>query len=227
MTYNYPITLQLDGESALVVGGGKVAYRKVLALLECGADISLISPEIVEDFHPLLAEEKLTYYQRDFRKEDLDDIFLIIGATDDREVNSRIGSMAKEKNLLVNIVDQPEDCNFFVPAIHRAGSLTIAITTGGSSPALAGKIRRRLAKDYPEIYAEMMDWLADIRTFVKENLADPKRRRDILINLSFDIEELLMEGHRQEAIVRMDTFLSDIEGYSAFRAKFLKEYSQK
>ncbi|AZR73294.1 hypothetical protein BBF96_07785 [Anoxybacter fermentans] len=223
MYYHYPVALRLKGKVCLVVGGGQVAYRKVLSLLECGTKVKLVSPQLIEELRQLVEKGKVIYFQRKFTEKDLDGVFLVIGATDDRQVNSRIGELAQKRNLLVNIVDQPEDCNFIVPAIHRTGALTIAITTEGKSPALAGKIRRELAKYYPEVYGLALDWLGEIRSFVQTHLSDQRSRRKILISLASDLVELLKKGQIHQALERVQLSLADIPESE----KFIKELMSK
>jgi precorrin-2 dehydrogenase / sirohydrochlorin ferrochelatase len=140
----YPILVDLRGKRVLVVGGGKVAYRKIETLLEHGASVEVVARELC---HPLVElEEKgaISHKGRAFSEEHLDGVFLVIAATSDAALNRRVSEKAQHLGLLVNAVDQPSDCNFIVPSILRRGDLVIAVSTSGKSPALARKIREDL-----------------------------------------------------------------------------------
>lgn len=213
MHLHYPIALRLQGQPCLVVGGGQVAYRKALTLIDCGGMVRLVSPKLVPELAELVEADKVELAQREFQEKDLEDIFLVIGATDDREVNSRIGELARSHNLLTNIVDQPLDCNFIIPAIHRVGSLCMGVTTDGKSPALAGRIRRQLGETYREAYGIGLDWLGEIRTFLLSNETDPARRRELLITLGgFRLVELLEVSQVQEALDWICQLLTGLSG---------------
>lgn len=161
MSY-YPILLELEGKRALVVGGGKVAQRKVETLLEFGASIYIVSKELTSKLKKLLENGTIRLVGEEFREKHLDDVFLVTVATDDRQLNHKIGKSARERGLLVNTVDQPADCNFIVPSIVRRGDLLIAISTSGKSPALAKQIREQLEGQFGgeyEAFLILMGWL--------------------------------------------------------------------
>ncbi len=225
MYLHYPIALRLKGKECLVVGGGQVAFRKVISLLQSGAMVKVVSPKLIEEIETLVYDKKIIYEQREFIEADLNRVFLVIGATDQRLVNSRIGQLAQEQNILVNIVDQPEDCNFIVPAIHRAGGLSIAVTTDGKSPALAGKIRRALAEEYSDVYDIILEWLGDIRVFLLCHQADSIKRRKILIDLaSFELVKYLQAGQVKQALEMIKDYLSDMPEYELLLEKLTDKY---
>lgn len=227
MHLHYPIALRLQGQPCLVVGGGKVAYRKVMTLIDCGGKVRLVSPKLISELAELVEAGRIEFAQREFLEKDLEQIFLVIGATDDREVNSRIGELARRHNLLTNIVDQPLDCNFIIPAIHRVGSLCIGVTTDGKSPALAGKIRRQLSETYRDVYGIGLDWLGEIRTFLLNKETDPARRRELLITLGgLKIIELLEVGQVQEALDWIYQLLSDLQGVERLIADLYLIYDE-
>ncbi|MBW2096406.1 MAG: bifunctional precorrin-2 dehydrogenase/sirohydrochlorin ferrochelatase [Deltaproteobacteria bacterium] len=155
MSY-YPIFLNLSYKKALVVGGGLVAQRKVETLLEHGASTSVVSQKLTVRLKELAEEKKIQYLGPEFSEEYLDDMFLVIAATDDQELNHRVSLCAQERGLLVNAVDQPEDCNFIVPSIVRRGDLQVAISTSGKSPALARKLRQELEVQFGEEYEKLL-----------------------------------------------------------------------
>lgn len=168
----YP--LMLDGASvrALVVGGGSVAARKARALLEAGASVRLVAPEV----HPALAEldaARLTVEQRPFRPDDIGDATLVIAATSSREVNSEVAREARNRGRLVNVVDAPSEGNCTTPAVHRAGDLVIAVTAGGV-PAVAARVRDAIAAHYSARFAEAVLELSELRS---ELIATGRRER--------------------------------------------------
>ena len=137
----YPVFIDLKKKLSLVIGGGSVASRKVEQLLKAGARVRVISPELSELLREKLERGEIEYLQREYQRGDLEGVFLAIAATDDYRLNAQIAGEAEERGVLFNAVDQPELCNFIVPSIVERGDLLIAISTSGSSPSLAKKIR--------------------------------------------------------------------------------------
>ena len=164
----YPIFLQLEGKIALVVGGGKVAQRKVETLLRCGASIHIISKVLTDKLKRLINSSDVRFLGEEMRDEFLDDAFIVIAATDDKKLNSEVSLSARNRGLLVNAVDQPADCNFIVPSIVRKGDLSIAISTSGKSPALAKRIRKELDGQFGNEYEAFLNLMGGLR---KEVLA--------------------------------------------------------
>jgi precorrin-2 dehydrogenase/sirohydrochlorin ferrochelatase len=137
---HYPIFLDLKDRPVLVVGAGKVALRKTRGLIEAGARITVIAPEIDAEFEEL----PVRLVRRRFRASDLAGVFLVFAATDDRLTNHRIGIASKGRSLLANIADSAEECDFIVPARVHRGDVQIAVSTGGESPRLSAELRRKL-----------------------------------------------------------------------------------
>jgi siroheme synthase-like protein len=137
---HYPIFLDLNHRSILVVGAGKVALRKTRGLLDAGALVTVVAPFSLPDFESL----PVRLIRRRFRTADLDGAVLVFAATDDRLVNRRIGVVAKRRGILANIADSAAECDFVVPARLTRGNVQIAISTGGQSPRLAADLRRKL-----------------------------------------------------------------------------------
>lgn len=164
----YPVFLQLEEKTALVVGGGKVAERKVEGLLRCGASVNMVSKVLTERLRLLVDSGEVRFLGEEMREEFLDDAFIVIAATDDKELNSRVSEKARKRGLLVNAVDQPADCNFILPSIVRRGDLSIAISTSGKSPALAKRIRKELYARFGKEYETFLKLMGDLR---KEVLA--------------------------------------------------------
>ncbi len=172
----YSIALNLEGAPCLVVGGGTVALRKIEALIASGATIMVVSPDVAPEIEAL---EEVEIARRKFRVEDLRGRFLVISATDDRDVNELVAREARRQRMLVNVVDVPELCNFYVNAQVRRGDLTISVSTGGASPALAGKIRKDLERVYGEEYADFLLLMREYRPTIIREVADPERRSKV------------------------------------------------
>jgi precorrin-2 dehydrogenase/sirohydrochlorin ferrochelatase len=152
----YPLFLHLQGVACLVIGGGKVAQRKVKTLQQSGARLTVISPDLTSDLETMRQQGEFAYQARRYQPGDLANFFLVVAATNSTETNRTIFQEAQERNLLINCVDDPENCNFFVPAIIQRGSLQVAISTSGQAPYFARKIREYLEqKFYPELAKEL------------------------------------------------------------------------
>ena len=159
----YPICLDLEAHHCVVVGGGRVAERKVLGLLSCRAQVSVISPLLTNELHLQHANGTILWIDREYRQGDLAGAFLVIAATDDEETQKQVYEEADANNLLLNVADVPHRCNFILPATARRGDLTISVSTAGKSPALARKIRMELEKRYGPEYRVLVDILGAIR----------------------------------------------------------------
>ena len=184
----YPVFLELTGRRCLVVGAGKVALRKVRALLEAGAEVSLVSPEALEELKKLVVQGAIRWRRGEFEDGDLDGVFLVIGATDDPEVNRRVYRAADKASRMVNIVDEPELCNFIVPSVLTRGDFQVAVSSGGASPILARKIREVLGYRFGPEYAVVVDELARLRRELKDRVPREEKRRqfwEMLIDLDF------------------------------------------
>ncbi|MCL6561121.1 MAG: bifunctional precorrin-2 dehydrogenase/sirohydrochlorin ferrochelatase, partial [Firmicutes bacterium] len=162
----YPAFIKLQGERCVVIGGGKVAARKVGSLLECGARVTVISPAVVEEIAAWANAGIIEWVKRCFEKGDTEGAFLVVSATDDREVNNAVALECKAKHILLNVVDQPEFCSFHVPSVIRRGPLAIAVSTGGKSPLLARKIREKLEEAVPPAFGEFLEYLGAVRSKV-------------------------------------------------------------
>ncbi len=142
----YPAFLNLKNKSCVVIGGGKVAERKILILLKSGARLTVISPSITIKIKKIVKAKRIKFIKERFRSSYLKDAFLVIGATDDRKTNREISEYCRKRGILINIVDSPGFSNFICPAILARKDLIIAISTSGLNPALAKQIRKDLEK---------------------------------------------------------------------------------
>jgi len=196
----YFISLELSGKLCLVVGGGQVAERKVYSLLECDASVRVVSPDLTPNLKAMVEASRILYRQGQYRTADLRDAFLVISATDDEEVNRKVAEDCSTRNLIVNIADDPEKCNFFVPAVVRRGSFAIAISTGGNSPLLARKIREELEITYGPQYGEFLDLIADLRQDIIHNVNDNKKKKEILEDMVSDEIMNYLKGSRMDLV---------------------------
>ncbi len=174
----YPIFVDLSGQACLVVGGERVAERKVATLLNARARVSVISPTLTRQLKVWTAELRITIEQRVYQHGDMRGFRLVFAATSDQSLHRRLAAEAQATGVLLNIVDRPALCSFIVPAVVSQGDLSIAISTGGASPALARKIRRQLAADFGPEYAEALHLLARVRERVAQaGLSSQERRQ--------------------------------------------------
>jgi siroheme synthase-like protein len=164
----FPVFLNLRGKRCVVIGGGKVALRKVKILLECKAEVEVISPDLHPNLARLVKKKGLRRVSREYRRGDLDGAVIVIAATDVQEVNDRISQDAKRRGSLVNVVDDPELSDFILPSFFRKNGLILAVSTSGKSPALARKIRTRLEKYFGEEYAALLSLIEEVRSELKQ-----------------------------------------------------------
>ena len=159
----YPVLLDLDGKLCVVVGGGGVAERKVRNLLQAGARVRVISPQLTFSLTRFKEKGKIIHRQRSFRSADLHGTFLAIAATDDRRVNERVFEQALRQKIPVNVVDDPAHSSFIVPSLVQRGDLLIAVSTSGQSPALARALRQKLQKEFGPEYIFLLKLLGAVR----------------------------------------------------------------
>ena len=204
---HYPININLAHRRCLVVGGGSVAERKVETLLEFGAEVTVIAPELTPKLSELVSGNSIQHLAASYTS-DLSDQsdpsnrpLLVFAATDDREVNKQVSADCQSRGILVNVVDDPELCSFFVPAILRRDDLIISVSTSGKSPAMARWLRERLEKEYGPEYGRLADILGELRDEVKAKYPDPADRNQAYLRiLGSDILDLLTQGKDQEAL---------------------------
>lgn len=159
----YPVFLNLSGKRAVVIGGGAVTERKVATLLACGAQVTLISPELTPELERLVLEGAITARRRSYVPGDVKDAYIAVVGTDDLEVNHQAANEARQERVLVNTVDDVAYCDFIAPAIVQQGDLTLAISTNGKSPAMARRIREELEAYLTPDYADLLAVLEKVR----------------------------------------------------------------
>jgi len=165
---HYPVFLDVRGMRCLVVGGGPVACRKARTLLEHGAAVTVVGPELCPEMWDLAKGTDVEVVLGEYDARSLDGVFLAIAATDDAGVNSRVAEDARESGALVNVVDDLKSSRFIAPSYLRRGDVTIAISTGGASPALARRIRTKLETEFGPEYAPLTSLLREVRAQLKD-----------------------------------------------------------
>ncbi len=165
----YPVFLDICGKKCVVAGGGEVAARKVTRLLDCGAQVLVVSPQLTPELTALKAESAIEHVAAGYDIQFIEGAVLIIGATDDEKTNAAISSDARSRGIPVNIVDDPQKCDFILPSLVERGDLTLAIGTGGKSPALARYLREELESVYGMEYANLLNILGQLRGKMEKN----------------------------------------------------------
>lgn len=205
----YPVQLDIRGRRCLVVGGGGVGTRKAEGLIACGAAVTVVAPEAHGRLKELAAAGRIALAERAFRPEDLAGVFLVIGATDDEQLNRRVSEEAERRGILCNIADRPEACSFILPAVVRRGELTLAVSTGGRSPALAKKLRGELERQFGPEYAVLLDLLGAIRRRLLAQAHAPEAHKPLFERL---VESDILEMIRRNDRAAIDCLLKEILG---------------
>lgn len=165
----YPVFLDISGKKCVVIGGGEVAARKAGRLLDCGAKVFVVSPKLTPELMTLQADGVIEHIAADYNVRFIEGAALIVGATDDEKTNAAVSSDARSLGIPVNIVDDPQKCDFILPSVMERGDLTIAIGTGGKSPALARHLREELAAKYGGEYEILLKILGGLRHQMKKS----------------------------------------------------------
>ncbi len=196
----YPVSLNLKGKRCVVIGGGKVAERKVTSLVKAKAAVTVVSPDLTKSLRQTAERKKIRYINDCFKEKYLDGAFLVIGAASNSEINHHVFEAAAKKNKLVNIVDSLDECNFIVPSIIKQGDLIISISTGGKSPALAKKIRKQLENQFGKAYKDFLSLVGKLRQRIIAQFPDTKHRNKVFQALvDSEILDLFKKGLKQKA----------------------------
>ncbi|NLE76656.1 MAG: bifunctional precorrin-2 dehydrogenase/sirohydrochlorin ferrochelatase, partial [Chloroflexi bacterium] len=210
----YPVMLRLAGQPCLVVGGGAVAARKAAGLLLCSADVTVVAPTLCASLADEVGRGEVRWRKGRFRPEDLEGMRLAVAATDDQPVNEAVAAEARRRGLWVNVVDQPALCDFVAPAVTRRGPITVAVSTGGASPALARELRRALEGVLGPEVEQLAVLLARFRGQVRERIPDVQRREAFWRRISAGpLLAMLRAGDEdgvcRELSARLDAFLRE------------------
>ena len=208
MPDHYPVYLNLTGKKCLVFGGGPIAEDKIAKLQSTGAQVTIVSPTVTPNLQALAHRGDFQWQPREYQAGDMEGAFLSIAATNDRQVNHEIFQEAERLGVLINVVDGPEQCTFIAPAVVRRGQVTLAISTGGASPALARKLREALTEDAVLEWADLARVLSLARKVVKKRglTVDPQRWQCCITT---ELLQLAQSGHEDQALSSLLSRLTD------------------
>ena len=204
----YPVFIDVRDRRCVVIGGGNIGEEKVHKLLDCGAKVVVISPEVNEGVSNLVDNDRVSWVQQEYQPGDLKGAFIAIAATSENQVNRRIAREAQERNVLLNVVDVTHLCTFIAPSVTRRGDVAIAVSTGGASPALARKFREELSHAHLLEYADLTPLLAEARADLK--------RRGVTVHpdhwqacINEELLDMVQAGRTEEAKETLMTSLLD------------------
>lgn len=180
----FPMFLKLEDRPCLVVGGGEIAESKIHSLLEAGARVTVVSPEMKAGLIGLADAGLFAWHRREYLVSDIEGAFLVIAATNSRDVNAAVYRDAEERNVLCNAVDDPPNCDFYFPSVVRRGRLQIAISTEGESPALCQRLRKEIDEQLPQDLGPWLDDLGELRREVLAVLPAGESRKLLLHELA-------------------------------------------
>lgn len=206
MAKYYPIMLNIEGRNCTVIGGGRVAQRKVKSLLDHGARVTVIAPKTTEKLENMAGDGVIHLKRRPYEKGDLKGSYLVYVATDIPEINEACHQEAEELGIMINVVDVPQLCDFIVPAIHRQGSLTLTVSTDGKSPMFSRRVREELEVAYGTQYRHVIDTMGEIRKKALEEISDIEVRKELFHRLTYD------------------TSVNAIEDFNSYREKMWQIY---
>ena len=222
----YPINLDIRNRNCLVVGGGQVGTRKVNGLLRSGALVTIVSPEATEGIARLAQNERVVWFERNYQSSDMQDKFLVIGATDDEALNRKIHADAQTYKVLCNIADRPAVCNFILPAVVHQGDLVITASTSGQSPAFAKRLRKELQRKYGEEYACFLTLMGSIRNKLLQEAHEPEAHKPLFESL---IDGGLLDAVAEGNVEAIDKILVAVlgDGYTFTRLMPKKQEANK
>jgi precorrin-2 dehydrogenase/sirohydrochlorin ferrochelatase len=207
----YPIFAVIEDKPCLVVGGGAVGERKVADLMAAGARVTVVSRTLTPELAALADQGKINYLPEDFAEAQVEGMSLVMAATDDPQVNARVSAAAQARAIWVNVADEPEYCTFIVPAQVRRGDLTLAISTGGASPALARQVREELQQHFGPEYGPYLDLLRRVRTRVlAERRAHPDNGPLFHQLVNSPLREAVAQGDRTRVLSLLHEVLGSV-----------------
>jgi precorrin-2 dehydrogenase / sirohydrochlorin ferrochelatase len=204
-TPEYPVNLILAGRRCLVVGGGSIAERKIASLLEADASVTVVSPTLSPILAQWASDGRFRYCKKSFTPDDVAGYMLVMCATDSPLVNEQAATEAKQAGALVNVADTPSLCDFTLPARLQRGSLSVTVSTGGRSPALARELRNELDRRYGQEYGDYLELVSRLRREWQESCTSSEercQRWSALKGFDPEVLELLRQGRIEEAEVR-------------------------
>jgi precorrin-2 dehydrogenase len=212
----YPAILDVAGRRALVVGAGRVGEGKIRGLLDAGALVRVVSLEATERVRSWAREGRVELHERAYETSDLDGCFVVIAATERRETNVRVFEDAEARQLLCNVVDVPDLCNFILPSIMRRGDLSISVSTAGASPALARRIRLAIEQCYGDEYDVALQILGSLREEAKARYPSPADRKVLFERIVYsDFMEMVRAGDVEGLEAWIERCLDEGPGYAS------------
>ncbi len=219
---HYPVFLNLKNRPVVVIGGGNIAERKVENLLNAGAHMTLIAPEITVNLQQHVDDKQINHEQREFQDNDIDNTLLVVAATNNHQLNRHIAELAHADNTLVNVVDDSELCSYIVPSVVDRSPVTIAVSTGGASPVLARQLRMKLETMVPSSCGQLAAITEEYRDVVKERFATNELRKQFWENaLKGPFAELVYAGQIKEARHLLDQLIAEGDGQSKMGEVYL------
>ena len=207
MGFTYGVCLNLQDKKCLVVGGGSVAERKIIRLLEEKAVVTVVSPQLTANLQEL--QKQFIWVEDTYQESYLADSFLVIAATNQRAINHEIACYCHKHGKLVNVIDSLEESSFTVNSTVQRGDLLLTVSTGGASPAMTKKIRQQLEEQYGLEYAVILEMLKSLRAEAMEKITDEEKRRAFLQELGqTDVEKILQTETLENWEKRVRTCLS-------------------
>ncbi len=203
----FPFFIDIGGKKGLIVGGGRVALHKLQKLLPYGALLTVVAPDVSEELRQMARENDICVINRKFEPSDLDGVCFVIAASDDREANAEVGRLCRERNLLVNVVDDRDACNFLFPSLVKAGNLSIGISTEGTSPEVAAELRSRVASMIPSDMDAILDYLGSLRPLAKAHIQDTGRRAAFLKEMAQICMDTNAVFDAQETLRRLESYV--------------------
>ncbi len=176
----FPFFVDIGGKNGLIAGGGRIALHKLQKLLPYGAKLQIVAPEVSEAMEQTALENDICVIKRAFEPSDLNEMFFVIAASDDAKVNAEIGRLCRERDILVNVVDDKEACSFLFPSLVKEGNLSIGISTEGTSPEVAAELRSRVVSMIPADMDAILAYLGSLRPLAKAHVKDTGRRAAFL-----------------------------------------------
>lgn len=200
----FPFFIDIEGQDGLIVGGGRIAAHKVAKLCPFGAKLTVIAPVIQKQ---LREDQTLICLEREFADSDLEGRDFVIAATDDRKLNAYISRICREKGILVNAVDDRENCGFLFPALVKEGKLTVGVSTAGASPQIAATLRSRIEQELPDQIESVLDYLESIRELAKSRIGDGERRAVFLKETALYCMEINRPLSMEETLERIEVYV--------------------
>lgn len=200
----FPFFIDIQDQEGLIVGGGKIAAHKVGKLRPFGARLTVIAPVIQKQ---LREEPSIICLEREFADSDIEGKTFVIAASDNRKLNARISRICRERGILVNAVDDRDNCGFLFPALVKEGKLTVGISTGGASPQVAATLRSRIEQELPNQMEPILDYLESIRELAKNRISDGERRAAFLKEMAVYCMEINRPLSPEETLEKIEAYV--------------------